>query len=88
MTRRWFRCGVLAVILLQACLGDDDAGGDATPAGARNSDATETNVAPAPCNSDADCPDDVRCRHFEAEGAAGPGFCDVNMEAGSASTEK
>jgi hypothetical protein len=36
--------------------------------------ATETNVAAAPCMTDADCPEGVRCAIF---GDAGLGFCDV-----------
>jgi hypothetical protein len=38
--------------------------------------ATETNVAPAPCDSNADCPETL-CLHWQLEdGSEGPGFCE------------
>jgi hypothetical protein len=39
--------------------------------------ATETNVAPAPCNWDSECPS-MHCARIEGEGGggAGPGFCE------------
>lgn len=39
-------------------------------------EATETNVAAAPCLADVDCPTGVRCIAF-GDAGSGPGFCDV-----------
>lgn len=39
-------------------------------------EATETNVAAAPCLADVDCPAGVRCIAF-GDAGSGPGFCDV-----------
>jgi hypothetical protein len=38
--------------------------------------ATETNVAPALCSRDEECPEGIECRTFD--GGDGGGFCDVN----------
>jgi len=39
--------------------------------------ATETNVAPAPCETDGECPGS-RCVRFELDdGSPGPGFCEA-----------
>lgn len=42
--------------------------------GTKPETATETNVAPAPCESDEDCP--LRCVRFSGEGGSGDGFCE------------
>lgn len=66
--RRWLiAIAVLVMHLTVACSGDEDT----KPEG-----ATETNVAPAPCESDEDC--DGRCITPEGEGGSGEplGFCE------------
>jgi hypothetical protein len=81
MTSGWLVKTVVAAVLLSGCFAAADEPRDAEQPEERaeNSGATETNVAPAPCASDADCPDGVRCRHFSDDqtGSEGPGFCDV-----------
>ena len=73
--------GLVAVIAAggSACGRDDDGPGKGDPGGG----ATETNVAPAPCSSDDDCPSGVDCKGFDGGAPDAGGFCDVNeMEVG------
>ena len=57
-------------------LGLGCAGDDRRASRDPGSGATETNVAPAPCNGADDCPEGIECVTFD--GGEGPGFCDVN----------
>ena len=63
-------CFSLGCLLVLAC-SDDSSNADEpmVPEG-----ATETNVAPAPCNSNDDCPSGVACAKTSDDG---PGHCDV-----------
>jgi hypothetical protein len=66
--RRWLvAIAVLAMNATVACSADE---------GTKPEGATETNVAPAPCESDEDCPG--RCIMLDGEGGSGErlGFCE------------
>lgn len=66
--RRWLvAIAVLVMTVTVACSGDEDT----KPEG-----ATETNVVPAPCESDEDCAG--RCITLEGQGGSGEqlGFCE------------
>ena len=93
--RTWIASPLLALaVALPACGADDstdpsdsttdvtrDPSNPDTAINDKPSDpgATETNLAPAVCTSDADCPTGVQCLYFhnDATGEDGPGFCDV-----------
>lgn len=64
---------VAAAMTFGGCGRDDDR----PSTGAAGSGATETNVAPAPCSSHADCPDGIDCKFFDGGAADAGGFCDV-----------
>ena len=53
--------------------------------GAHAKQATETNVTPAACNSDDECPSGVRCLHLhdDATNMDGPSFCEVKEKSNS-----
>ncbi|HKP64178.1 MAG TPA: hypothetical protein VJV78_45895 [Polyangiales bacterium] len=80
-----FACG----LGLAACKGDAKSEGKTDPVpgkpgqeggshtmGSAGGKATETNVAPAPCDADDDCPAGIEC--YFPNGDAQTGFCDVN----------
>ena len=64
---------VAAIAVFGACGGDDDKPSKGEPGG-----ATETNVAPALCVRDDDCPSGVACKTFDGGAADAGGFCDVD----------
>ena len=64
-----------ALLALAGCKGEDD-GGTAKDENQAGQGATETNVAPAPCKDDDDCPEGIACAFPEQGGDIG--FCDVN----------
>jgi hypothetical protein len=89
MTRSTYVLPILAALFL-ACSGGDDDGGSkqATGTPEPTGDATETNAAPAPCETDGDCPEGILCVHFhdDATGEEGPGFCNVTEHDATGST--
>lgn len=69
----------LAAALLATNAGCKDEGADdgtAKDEGKGGQGATETNVAPAPCKSDGECPKGIECVFHDED--AELGFCDVN----------
>lgn len=84
MQRIWMALG-LALALSTGVTGckDEDDGGQASNEEDTGGGATETNVQPAPCDDDSDCPEGIEC--VVADGAQN-GFCNVNemeVDAGS-----
>lgn len=68
--RDWGWLVAIAVLVANSSIACSEAGGT------KPERATETNVAPAPCESDDDCP--LRCIPFNGEGGSSEalGFCE------------
>lgn len=76
LDRIWLVLGLALALSSGASACKDDDGGNATNQDDTGGSATETNVQPAPCEDDGDCPPDIEC--VFATDDADVGFCNVN----------